>query len=340
MTAASEPVQPPDAGPGGADAAPRYRVGLMRLVLFLIVAAVVAAVALVPLVASSLRLELFGREAERLYGFPDAEPITPGAARAIQSDSGFYNLSILDVDEAKGSATLGFSGDRLCDRFPCPESKVMIVAYNGDPTLRRGLPASATIRVGEGDAMFSDTFDLPVEGWPGLYPFDTYHLRLGVIAVDRIDGEWRVRAVGADGPQEVGAIQNGTRGLLMDPPTPVPVASVMAPSDWTAPMGVLDVELRRPAYLRALAVALVSLVAISALASLTTSTPTEALLGLGSLVLGVWGVRSVLVPNGFGAVTAVDIALSLVILLLLVGLGIRAAVHVSRSSGLTRHRTG
>lgn len=327
MTDAHPPLlEPAAASPG--------RVGLMRVVLFAIVAAVVAAIAVVPLVVGSLRSELLGRETERLYGFPDAEPITGSAVRAIESESGFYNLSVLDVNEEAGSVTLGVSGDRLCDRFPCPESKVMIVAYNGDPTLRRGLPASATVRIGEGDAMFSQTFDLPVEGWPGLYPFDTYRLRLGAIAVDRIDGAWRTRSVDPAAPHEVGTIQNGTRDLVMDPPAPVAIDLVVAPSDWTAPMGVLDLRFRRPAYLRALAVALVALVGISALASLTTRAPAEALLGLGSLVLGVWGVRSVLVPSDFGVVTAVDIVLSLVILLLLVGLGVRAAVHVSRHSRL------
>jgi hypothetical protein len=48
---------------------------------------------------------------------------------------------------------------------------------------------------------------------------------------------------------------------------------------------------------------------------------------VGSLVLGVWGIRSILVPGGPPYVTAVDLALSLVILLLLGGIILRGLHH-------------
>jgi hypothetical protein len=50
--------------------------------------------------------------------------------------------------------------------------------------------------------------------------------------------------------------------------------------------------------------------------------------------LAIWGVRSVLVPSSLEAVTAVDLALSGVILLLLIGVALRAALHLHHRAGL------
>jgi hypothetical protein len=60
----------------------------------------------------------------------------------------------------------------------------------------------------------------------------------------------------------------------------------------------------------------------------------ELVLGIGGLILGVWGVRSVLMPQPVPAVTTIDLALSWVIFLLLVGLVLRAAMLFYRLSDL------
>jgi hypothetical protein len=48
----------------------------------------------------------------------------------------------------------------------------------------------------------------------------------------------------------------------------------------------------------------------------------------GALVLGVWGIRSILTPPSIVYITAVDLALSLVIIFVLSGLMIRALLFV------------
>ena len=70
-----------------------------------------------------------------------------------------------------------------------------------------------------------------------------------------------------------------------------------------------------------MAVTLISLIAISAVLAVFTRGFNELLLGIGGLILGVWGVRSVLMPQPVPAVTMIDLALSWVIFLLLVGIG-------------------
>jgi hypothetical protein len=86
-------------------------------------------------------------------------------------------------------------------------------------------------------------------------------------------------------------------------------------------------------------VALVLLIAISATVALFTRGLDELALGFGGIILGVWGIRSVLMPQSIGTVTAIDLALSWLILLLLLGLALRAALHFHRRSDLPLPRS-
>jgi hypothetical protein len=61
---------------------------------------------------------------------------------------------------------------------------------------------------------------------------------------------------------------------------------------------------------------------------------TDLIVGIGSLILGIWGVRSVLVPSSLPVVTSIDLALSVVILFVLLGLSVHAALHFRRQSDL------
>ena len=57
-------------------------------------------------------------------------------------------------------------------------------------------------------------------------------------------------------------------------------------------------------------------------------------------MLGVWGVRSILMPQSIGTITAIDLALSWLILLLLLGLSKRAALHFLHHSDIPLTRPG
>jgi hypothetical protein len=81
-------------------------------------------------------------------------------------------------------------------------------------------------------------------------------------------------------------------------------------------------------------VAQVVLITISAAMALFTRGIDELALGFGGLILGVWGVRSVLMPQSMDTITAINLALSWLILLLLLGMALRAALHFLRHSDL------
>jgi membrane protein implicated in regulation of membrane protease activity len=78
------------------------------------------------------------------------------------------------------------------------------------------------------------------------------------------------------------------------------------------------------------------LIAASAVFALSLKDLEDLLLGIGGIILGVWGVRSIVVQTELPDLTLVDIALALIILLLLLALAIRAARHFYRRSGFHR----
>jgi hypothetical protein len=66
----------------------------------------------------------------------------------------------------------------------------------------------------------------------------------------------------------------------------------------------------------------------------------ELVVNAGALMLGVWGIRSILTPSRLDYVTAVDVSLSLVILFLLAAITLRALwfVHERGNLRLLRRR--
>jgi hypothetical protein len=122
--------------------------------------------------------------------------------------------------------------------------------------------------------------------------------------------------------------------MEMLPPVAVDPQDARAQTDPFAFVTVQSLTFGRPAYLEVLAMVLVLLIAISAALALFTRSVNELALGVGGLILGVWGIRSVLMPTSLSTVTAIDLALSWVILLLLLGFALRAALHFHRHSDL------
>jgi hypothetical protein len=86
----------------------------------------------------------------------------------------------------------------------------------------------------------------------------------------------------------------------------------------------------RPLHLQVLTALLTALIAAAALLTVITEPLRRLVVGLGSVVLSVWGVRQILVADAPPAITAVDLLLSGVILVLLYGLAIRLLLELRR----------
>jgi len=281
----------------------------------------------------------FRGEQTVLYDLRDGQPIGSGE-EVDPSGTEFLNVAIIRVDEAAGSVTLAVSGNRSC--APCQPKRMTFFALDEDASQRRGLTPFATITVPAEEVAYSENITLPVRGSPTRYPFDAYRLRLGL---DLPPPE----SEPAGGPPSganpaagsvLGTLQSQLVRFEMDPPVIVAVGPSADAAD--TPNLVYDLEFTRPAYLPVIAVLLVVFVAMSSALALLTQPIDGLMLGVGGLILAIWGVRSVLVPSWLEAVTAVDLALSGVILLLLIGVAVRAALHLHRRAGLhlprLRHR--
>jgi hypothetical protein len=303
-----------------------------RLALGATILMVVAVLTLLPIAVTSMQ-EVLGRAPDTLYDLVTGQPIDPATVTAAEDEGIYGNLGIIGLDESTGLLTIAVSGNRNC-KGPCPTTTMTLVALDDDADQRRGLPPSATLTLQPEDTVFSQSVQLPLRGQPSLYPFDTYTIWLGAGGTATYaDG-----TVVEFGPTTLGGrvltLQNRIGDMVMLPPVPVDSRDAQAQTDPFAFLTVQSLTFGRPAYLEVLAIVLVLLITISAALALFTRTVNELALGVGGLILGVWGIRSILMPTSLSTVTAIDLALSWVILLLLLGFAVHAALHFHRHSDL------
>ncbi len=312
---------------------PAARRRWFRLSLAITVLLVVAVAISLPLAVKSMQ-EVLGRSQDPLFDLETGKIVSPEDADAAEAEATYINLGMIDLDETTGQVTLAVSGNRHCAQ-DCPALDLTFVALDDNADQRRGLPPSGSISLKPEDHVFSQAVQLPARGQPSLYPFDQYQLWLGVTGVvTQPDGQ-RVEITPEmmTGRATV-TLQNRIPDMLMDAPTRIDPAAVRAETDSYGFMAVQALTFERPTYLKVLAVALVLLIGVSAAMALVTRGIDDLALGIGGIILGIWGVRSVLMPQSIGTVTAVDLALSWLILLLLLGLAVRAAIHFHRKSEL------
>ena len=299
--------------------------------------AILVAVVLVtlPFAIRSMAVQLFGRQQDALYDLftNDVVPPTVGELEGLHRN--YFNIAVVAIDETTGTATLAVSGNRECPGA-CPSAEVTLYALDDNAAQRRGLPPSATIALEPSDLIFSESVQLPVRGRPSLFPFDTYDLWLGFgVVATAADGATIPTSVDSLERLAVFTLQNQEAGLVMEPPRNIDPSRVLAVTDPGELPLVKGLRFQRPDYLKVLSALLVLLISVSGGIALLTRSIDDLLLGVGGLILGVWGIRSVLVNQTLPGVSAVDLALSLVILFLLLGLAIRLALHFQRRSRLS-----
>ena len=311
-----------------------------RLALVATIVLVLVVLGFLPLAVRSMQ-EVLGRGSDPLYDLLSGDVVKPAMAAAAEVDATYVNLGLVDLDEATGQITLAISGNRNC-ATTCPSLALTFASLDEDADQRRGLPPSATLTLAPTDRVFSQSVQLPVRGQPSLYPFDEYQLWLGVGGLARMPDGTNVQISPrlVTERRAVVTLQNRVPDMIMSSPGTIAAETVRTTTDPFAFLGVQALTFDRPAYLKVLAVALVLLTGISAALALFTRGLNELALGFGGIILGMWGVRSVLMPQSIGTVTAIDLALSWLILLLLLGLALRAALHFHRHSDLPLPRPG
>jgi hypothetical protein len=305
----------------------RYRGAFALTVLILAVV-----LAMLPPALISMVNELRGQNTERIYDIFTGVEVAHD--QPITANATFVNISVTKLDEANGVASLTLSGHRVC-QSPCSTLTATLYSLGNDSARRHGLPPSAAVTAPRQSGSYTYVIELPVRGTPQNYPFDSYTLVLGVIIEATFpDGTTLMittRDIAAQGA--LMTLEDRVARLSMSPPLPIDPAAVRAPSDPFAFLLVDQVTWERPLYLRILAALLVVLISVSGIYALGLRTLHELVLGIGGIILGIWGIRSIVVQSELPDVTLIDIALGFVILLLLVGLSVRAARYFYLKSG-------
>lgn len=309
-----------------------HRLALLQAILLL-----TAVVVAMPIVFRSMGLQLTEGQARTFYEFPSGQAVTAASTAAVADTESFFNIAAIDLDEAAGSITLAVSGHRNCDGS-CTPLAITLSSLDDNADVRRALPPSVTLELPGTKPLLNETIQLPVRGQPGQYPFDDYLLWLGLSGTISASGTpVPITPALLDGKAEF-TTQNQLRDYLMDPPIDIPPSRVQAVTDPFSFVGVQELHFERPIHQQILAVLLITLIAVSAIMAVAMRDVTDLIVGVGSLVLGIWGVRSVLVPQPIPVVTSIDLALSVVILFVLLGLSLRAAQHFQRTSELPELR--
>jgi hypothetical protein len=290
---------------------------------------------LLPVAARSLLIQLQTTGVAPAYDVLTGRALDPDRQAIAPLDVTYANFDISDIDEATRAATIIVSGNRLC-QADCPDVTVTLYSLAAPGSFTRGMPPSATFAVPGQTGPISTTLKLPVAGMPQRYPFDTYTLLFGISG----------QGTTADGtvlpltPDRLAATTEVTLSsvgrLQMAPPVLLDSAGMTPPGGSDRYLSVLRLTFTRPAYLQVLTVLLVLLITASGFFALFMRQLTDLSLGIGGIILGVWGIRSVVIQGNLPEVTIVDTLLAVVLLVLLLGLAIRATLHFWRQALATR----
>jgi hypothetical protein len=238
------------------------------------------------------------------------------------------HLAVTALDELQLNVTIRVSGHHRC--AGCAWShRLRLVAVAEDDAAAHGLPPSVAVTLAPTDIAVSEMVQLPLRGHPVHYPFDEYRLVLGV-AYQRVYPDGRREVLSADqaDDQLFLSFQELLPRSIMTGPFPVHPQTLREDDDPFAYGQAFEVRFERPPYVRVLAVMLVVLIAAAAAYSVFLRPLHDLVVNAGALVLGVWGIRSILIPPTINYITAVDLSLSMVIIFVLGALVIRALVFV------------
>ena len=259
------------------------------------------------------------------------------ASERVRSREANYtrlHLAVTAIDEVQLLATIRVSGHHRCT--DCAWShRVRLVDIAADDATADGLPPSVAITLTPKDIAVSETVQLPLRGHPIHYPFDQYKMVLAV-SYQRVypDGRREALAANQADDQLFLSFQELLPRSTMKGPFLVDPQRVRESDDPFEYAQAFEVSFERPPYVRVLAVMLVVLIAAAAAYSVFLRPLHDLVVNAGALVLGVWGIRSILIPSNISYITAVDLALSMVIIFVLGALTIRALVFVHDAAQL------
>lgn len=309
-------VQPgaPAAAFRPSETAPKNRHGY-RAGLLIAIASVVVSIALLPFALISLLSAFQHPVGQRGYNV--------STRHTLHGEWTKLNVAAVSVSEATDTMTLRVTGFHYCPA-KCPVvERVQFYSVHSDPKGALGAPPSSSVDLPSDASEIDQTISLPMTGDLINYPFDRYQLILGVAFS-------KVTTSGVAVPIDRAAtnaglelsVDNTIPRLTMGAPTSVEPAAYHTTG--VTYDSITTMRFSRPLYLQILTVLLTLLIVLAASYGVLFRPFTQIIPTVGALVLGVWGVRSLLVGSYPPDSTGVDLVLEAAILLLLLAVGVRS----------------
>ena len=323
-------ASPPPAKPADAAAdAPPPSTLRFRIAFFLVAAIIIGLVVAVPFAVNSLVDDIVNSVEGQVYR------ILGGPASGAETEPNQVHISVVELDESRLRVSLRISAHRVCPNGCATGSRVVLFSEGANEAETAGMPPSSTVDLPAGQTIVTQSIDLPLHGHPTLYPFDAYELRLGIgladLAADR--SERPLTRQQGQGQLAVTLHERLPRERMDEP---IPLSPVG--HDAEAPFELQSLSLLRfvrPLHEQVLAVLLVILIAAAAAYAVFMRPLHDLVINCGGLVLGVWGIRSLLTP-GTASRTLVDISLSVVILFLLSAITFRSLQFLHERGGFRK----
>jgi len=294
----------------------QHKVGFAAVALFLLIVIV-----LLPLSVTSVVSDIATPQANHIFTLSPASPAAPSRTQ--------LNLNVIALDEWQGIATVRVSGQHVCD-VACPfTERVLLVSIPPPNQLGEGMPPSQAIEFPAGPDVVTKDIQLPVSGDPVRYPFDSYRLTVAAIQ-QRVQPDGQVQSLEGGGPASslfLSLHMEAPRLVISKPASidPDTLPDEGALYNWVS---AYTMTFGRPAYLQVLTVLLVLLVTVASACAVFMRPVDQLVINAGALVLGVWGIRAILLGTGVPGVTAVDLCLILVILFILAAMTVRTLLYL------------
>lgn len=327
MTAVPPPLTP-DLPPGGRGRRLRHRIAYLLIALLLLFI-----VALMPFAVVSLVDDF------REQHVPNRS-IAAIAGQAV--DRGNVAMELIGINEWEGTVTLRVTAQQECSG-PCRwRDRYQFISIWGDGFRPADRPTVEAVTVPESPRVVTRTFQLPISGDPLRYPFDRYALALGV-TMERLYPDGREETLTLADAEDYVTITASARipriniAPLADPTAGDP--ALLATARRQPYLFVDVVRFARPLYLQVLTVFLVLLVTAAAAYAVLLRPLDQLIINSGALILGVWGIRVILLGTTLPGLTAVDLALWSVILFLLLTITVRTLWLLEDDTGWRMLRT-
>ena len=288
-----------------------------RTALALIGILLLCIVALLPFAVGDALGEILDPQGERLYFL--TPPDVPPAATHTR-----LHLDILAIDQWQRAVSVRVAGSHICLAACDWNVRYLVVAAPERGAALEGLPPSQALTFPPDGRELTQTITLPVVGDPIRYPFERYRLRLGVI-LQRVYPGGRVETLTPEAARGHAYLTLHADLPQMDASvatdrTAVALGLAAPPYEYVA---AAEVTFASALYLRVLMVGLVLLAAATAGYAALLRPFNDLLVNAGALILGIWGIRSILLGSAPPGLSAIDLSLSLIILGLLLIITVR-----------------